>query len=439
MTAFVARLASGVVPRAFRAKRAGTIAMPQPQSHYDPPSGRTFYGWYVAYALCLVATTAAGLAFYNISVLLDAFVTERGFPVTVASVATGLFFIGAGIGGVLAGHLIDRIDARLVVIASACVCALALGCVGLLREPWHLYAFYLLFGFAFGGCGLVPISTIVARWFNVRRPQALAIASTGLSLGGVVLTPLSALAIKQLGLAGAAPWLGLAFFLGIVPATALIVRAHPHAMGLAPDGAEARRGDEPAALPGVPFSAAWRTRYYAAVTGAYVFALGAQVGGIAHLYRLASTRADDQIAAVAVALFAGVSLAGRLASGWLLMKASLRSFALALMAGQAIALALLGYAASGPAILVATALFGIGSGTILMMQQLLLADAFGTREYGRIYSVSMLLGVVGVASGPALVGMISTSAGGYAAAFLTIAGASLLGGAIMALGGAPRR
>jgi hypothetical protein len=296
-----------------------------------------------------------------------------------------------------------------------------------LREPWQLHAFYLLFGFTFGGCGLVPISTIVARWFNVRRPQALAIASTGLSLGGVVLTPLSALAIKQLGLAGAAPWLGLAFFLGVVPATALIVRPRPQAMGLEPDGAERRSDGAAATLPGIPFSQAWRTRYYVAVTGAYVFALGAQVGGIAHIYRLASIRADDQVAALAVALFAAISLAGRLASGWLMMSVPLRAFALALMAIQAIGLALLAHAVSGPGILVATAFFGLTSGTILMMQQLLLADAFGTREYGRIYSVSLLLTVIGVAAGPAHGGRNTPGAGGDGSAFLALARASLIG------------
>ena len=62
-----------LVPRPFRAKRAGTIAMLQPPSRHDSPPGRTFYGWYVAYALCLVASTTSGLAFFNISVLLDAF------------------------------------------------------------------------------------------------------------------------------------------------------------------------------------------------------------------------------------------------------------------------------------------------------------------------------------------------------------------------------
>jgi hypothetical protein len=46
---------------------------------------RIFYGWYVVYAIGLVLLTASGLAFYNLSVLLDAFIAERGFPVALTS------------------------------------------------------------------------------------------------------------------------------------------------------------------------------------------------------------------------------------------------------------------------------------------------------------------------------------------------------------------
>ena len=57
-----------------------------------------FYGWYVVYAVGLVLMTTSGLAFYNLSVLLDAFVAERGFPVALTSGATASFFIAAGAG-----------------------------------------------------------------------------------------------------------------------------------------------------------------------------------------------------------------------------------------------------------------------------------------------------------------------------------------------------
>jgi MFS family permease len=132
---------------------------------------RPFYGWRVAYALCVVTTFTSGLIFYNLAVLLNAFISERGFPVGVSSLATGSFYIAAGIAGMIAGQLIAKIDARLVMIASACIGGLALGCIGLLHEPWQLYAFYLVLGACYGGIGFVPASTIVARWFRVRRAR----------------------------------------------------------------------------------------------------------------------------------------------------------------------------------------------------------------------------------------------------------------------------
>jgi len=404
-----------------------------------PAGNRIFYGWYVAYALCVVSTTTAGLGFYNVSVLLDAFIVERGFGAGVTGIATGLFFAGSGAAGVIAGRLMERVDARIVIIVSACVCAVALMSVGLLREPWQLYAFYIVFGLCYGGCGLVPASTIVARWFSARRAQALAIASTGLSLGGILLTPVSAFLIARLGLAGAAPYLALGFAIGVVPATALVVRARPQALGLEPDGAERPRGVHAAAPAGTVFAEARRSRFFVALTAAYLFILGAQVGGIAHIYRLTNLRVDQSAAALAVALVAGASLAGRLASGWVIPMMPLRGFVLLLVASQAGALVFLAHASSAAAVLTGAALFGATAGTILMMQQLQIADAFGTRDYGRIYSVSVLVTGVGVSIGPAVVGLINDATGGYTAPFLAIAVTSALGGVMMALAGPPPR
>src|SRR5260370_29343358 len=204
---------------------------------------QAFYGWDVVYAIGFVLMTTSGLAFYNLSVLLDAFVAERGFPVALTSGATASFFIASGAGGVFDARLMDRIDARLIMIFGACVSAIALGSLSLLQRPWQLYVFHLVFGFCYGFCGLVPATTIVARWFEARRALALSIASTGLSLGGVLVTPLAAFLIQRRGIAGAPPWLGLTFLLGVVPGAAWIGRSSPQDMGLVPDGAKfAERG-----------------------------------------------------------------------------------------------------------------------------------------------------------------------------------------------------
>jgi MFS family permease len=402
---------------------------------------RVFHGWYVVYAVALVMTTTAGLAFYNLPVLLDAFVTERNFPVSLASSATASFFIAAGLAGVVAGQLVDRIDARYVIIGSASLATLALLSIGVLREPWQLFAFYIVFGLAYGGCGLVPTTTIVARWFETRRALALSIASTGLSLGGVIFTPISALLILNLGLAGAAPWIALAFFLGVVPVTVLIVRASPQAMGLEPERmAQSAGGNALHVAASIPFLSVLKSRFFVTTAAAFLFALGAQVGGIAHVYRLANTRADVETAAAAVAVLAVSSLVGRLAVGWMLARISSRTMTFALMIVQTATLALMAYAFGAQLILIAVALFGLTTGSMLMMQPLLLAEAFGVRYYGRIYSVSQLVGVFGYGLGPALAGFLYEAAGGaYTIPYLAMAAGTLVGVAILTISGPTRQ
>jgi MFS family permease len=402
-------------------------------------AARPFYGWYVVSALFVVTTTTSGFIFYSITVLLDAFVAERGFPVGLTSLATATFFVAAGFAGVVAGRLIDRVDARWVVTIGAAVAALALASVGFLHTTWQLFLFHVMFGVGFGLCGLVPVTTVVARWFHARRSVALSIASTGLSLGGILVTPAAGYFVAHYGLASVTPWLALGVLIGVVPATVLFVRSSPRSMGLKPDGGKRGKDDPiPEEALGVSFHEARRSRFFLGVTAAYVFVLCAQVGAFAHLYRLGSTRANISIAALIVALTAASSMASRLVAGWLLLKVKGRSFALGVAVIQAAGIVFFAFATNGPLLIAAALVFGIAFGNILMMHPLLLAEAFGTRDYGRIYSTSQFVTVFGFASGPALAGLIYEAAG-YTAAYLVLAAISFIGLAILALAGPHRR
>ncbi|HWE22119.1 MAG TPA: MFS transporter [Hyphomicrobiaceae bacterium] len=393
---------------------------------------RVFYGWYVVAAVLVITTAFSGFIFYNLSILLAAFVAERGFPVALASSATATFFLAAGVAGVAAGWLVDRVDARLVISGGAALAALALASAGTLHATWQLFAFHVVFGLAHGTCGLVPVTTVIARWFNVHRSLAFSIGSTGLSLGGIAVAPFVALAVEQYGLDATAPWMALSLFLGIVPLTLLVVRPSPQAMGLGPDGIARTEAAAAPPPPSTSFQDALRSGYFHAVSIAYLFLLGSQVAGIAHLYRLASTRDGADTAALALAVMAATSTIGRLIGGALLLRVPARTFALAMMVLQAVALAGLAWAHGRAAILAGVAVFGFTMGNSLMMHPLLLVERFGTRDYGRIYSVSQLMSVAGLASGAALVGVIYEASGGYTVPFATLALASLVGFAILA-------
>jgi len=230
--------------------------------------------------------------------------------------------------------------------------------------------------------------------------------------------------------------MGLALFLGVVPVTLLLLRPSPASMGLQPDGAPIPvAGAAPVApMPAIAFSDAVRSRYFHGVSIAYLFLLGAQVAAIAHLYRLASTRAGFETAALAVSVLAACSTIGRFAGGWLLLHMRTRPFAIGLMVTQIAALSLLAFALERWSIIACTIVFGITIGNSLMMHPLLLAEHFGTRDYGRIYSVSQMVTVVGVAGCPALVGLLYDSSGGYGVPSLTLSGITFLGLMTLVLG-----
>jgi cyanate permease len=123
--------------------------------------------------------------------------------------------------------------------------------------------------------------------------------------------------------------------------------------------------------------------------------------------------------------------------GTLLLKVPTRTFALVLMVMQAAGLAGLAVAHGRQAILTTTVLFAVTIGNSLMMHPLLLAERFGTRDYGRIYSTSQMVTVFGLAGCPALIGLIYDWSGGYTLPYVVAAGLTLVGlGILTAFGGA---
>ncbi len=388
-----------------------------------------FYGWYVVGAIMLVLAVCSGLGFYNLSVYLKAFVSHGGFSVEATSMATACFFVASGIAGLGVGALIERYDVRLVMTAGALLSSVTMLGAGYVHELWQLYVFYALFGVGYAASALIPCTTLIARWFARRRSSALSIGSTGLSLGGILLTPVSAKMIASMGLAGAAPWLAVVFMVGVIPVTWIVIRPSPLDYGIGPDGDPIIRDDKGVPLPadGVSFDDAMRSRFFIFMTLTFILAMMAQVGTIAHLYNLVSGRTgSEDTGALALAVMAAASIVGRLIGGWGLAYISSRGFVVALILAQAFVLVLFSGAQSAFALVATSLLFGFTVGNMLMMAPLLCAEAFGLKAYGSIFSMNQLFMVSGVASGPLIMGVLYGQAGGYDTAFIAMALASVL-------------
>lgn len=398
------------------------------------PSGR-FPGRRVVAGGFLILTTSAGFGFYGLAVYLNALSRERGWEVASLSLATTVFFLVAGFVGLYVARLIARHDIRLVIVGGGVIGGASLALLGRVSEPWHLFVVYSLYAVGFAAAGLVPVTTVVTRWYHRRRAMAISVASTGLSFGGVAVTPGVKWFIDQSDLATAAPWLGLLFLVGTVLPGWYMVSSDPVTVGFHPDGEPRATDAPPTELPGTPYEIARRSRFFIAVTIGYVLALGSQVGGIQQLVRLAEERTDAATAAFATLALALTSIVARLVGGRVFPRFALARVVMVLAVGQMVALIAIGLSQSVVLLFASIILFGATVGNILMLQPLLIAERFGVREYPRLFSRSQFIGIFGTAGGPWLLGWLHDNAGGYDTAYVVAGIVSLTGAVCFAVGG----
>ena len=193
-------LAPGSAPTAERIQSArfssrliGFMALsPDLQNSSDLPAGNRA-GWVIVALTLLMQTVSSGLGFYNMSVYINRLAVELAVSLADISFAVSLFFVVGGVAGLYVADLLRVWSVRKVVIVGALVSGVSVGLVGFADTLWQVYLLFSLFGVGNAGISIVISTTLITRWFpGPERSMALAIASTGLSLGGFLITPVSA-------------------------------------------------------------------------------------------------------------------------------------------------------------------------------------------------------------------------------------------------------
>jgi MFS family permease len=394
-----------------------------------------FPGWRVVAGCLIVLSTTSGLGFYGLAVYLAAFSRERSWEVASLSFATTLFFLVGGLAGLAVARLIARYDVRAVVVGGGVLAGAALAVLGHVDTRWQLFVIYAVFAIGWAASGLVPATTLITRWFHTRRSVALSVATTGLSLGGVVLTPLAKWLLDRHELATVTPILGAAFVVGVVPWTLWLLRPDPAALGWLPDGERSDPGAAVGRRRGTPFAVAVRTRFFVVTTAGYVLVMGAQVGGIQQLVKLVEERTTKDTAAFVTVFLAGTSVVARLVGGRVVAHLPMVRFAAVLAALQGLAMASFAFVGSTAGLVATIVLFGATIGNLLMLQPLMVSERFGVVDYPRIFSRAQLVTTFGTAGGPWLLGWLRDHAGGYRTSYLVAAACSTLGALVVAAAG----
>lgn len=388
---------------------------------------RLFYGWWVAVGCSLLSLVIVGTGFYGMVILLDALVTDRGWSRASVSAATSAYWVITGLVGLAIGRGVDRVGARRFLAAGALLMAVALAVIGRLTAPWQILPAYALLATGFALAGAVPTSALITRWFTRRRSLAMTVSHTGVSLGGILLTPLLTGWIRANGLTVALDRLALMLLLVALPLVAAVLRSGPERFGLHPDGDDP---DAPA-LAG-PSDATpdrtWdrgqvlRTRTFQTLATAYGVMLTCQVATSMHLLSFLRERLDAETAALGVSALALGSFLGRLMVGPLADRVPKRHLAAALFAFQAAMVAILAGSTERIPLLAASLGVGLTVGNIFMLQSLLVAELFGRLSFATAMGMQQVVSQVASGCGPLLLGLLVAVHGGYPTALLWLAG-----------------
>lgn len=383
----------------------------------------------------LSLTVTSGLSFYGLAVYLNAFSNERGWSLSSISLATTVFFVTGGVIGLAVARAISRFDVRHVMLVGAVLGAAALALLGQVTSPWMLYLDYVVFAIGFAAAGLIPVTTVVTRWYVTGRSVALSIASTGLSVGGMVLTPTAKWLTDHIGLAAATPILAAIWLVGTVPVIVWMIKPDPRPLGWLPDGRRAAPDHVHRPPTGAVFAEAVRSRFFRLIAVAFVLLMGAQVGGLQQVVKLTEERVGSTAAAFIVLVISAMSVVGRLLAGRNIHRAPMGLVAVVLGVIQGLMLIALAFATETWLFFAIAAVFGATIGNVLMLQSLIIGQHFGVRDYARLFSRLQLVVVIGTAGGPFLLGWLYDLSGNYVVSYAVAGVLSILGAAVMWLAG----
>lgn len=182
--------------------------------------------WRVAWAVLAILSVIHGTPLVLV-VALKSIAADLSVPRSVPALAAALQSFGAGLGGIMLGWIADRVGARAMAVFGALAVAAGL-LVATQGGTWGLYlGFGVLVGLLGNGALGAPLLIYVSRWFDRRRGTALALVSAGQYVAGTLWPTLFERGLEHWGWRATA-WAFAAVVAGVtIPIALLFLRPPP--------------------------------------------------------------------------------------------------------------------------------------------------------------------------------------------------------------------
>ncbi len=400
---------------------------------------RIYYGWViVAVIFCVnmasnvTASFTFGLFIIPMSEDLDVSRGAIGFLPTAR-------LIGTGIASFFLGKAADRYGSRLLIPGAALISATAL--IGVSQSSSYLFVI-IIFGilglFDTSSPGNVLTSVPIAKWFIRLRGRATAIVTLGFALGGGSFAILHERLINDYGWRTTLVISAIILAVIVVPTALMFMRRQPEDMGANPDGdinSDPHNSGQKNSQTEVQWTLVEAIKTLSLWKLAIAFALinFSTIGFIVHRTAYWDEGGiETSLIAIGFAADSAGFATSALIGGMLVERFPARFLGGFSAVAQSVAIVLAIFWFSAPSVILIPLLFGLASGTGVVVQTVIWADYFGRQFQGAIRGFVVPIALVGMGLGPPVIGMLydlndNSYFGGFsfAVVLLLIAGVAL--------------
>jgi MFS family permease len=379
--------------------------------------------WLVVATLFAAVLLVGGSGYNTVPVFLPVLVKQFGWSRARVSMLPSALAASAGAGYVIVGWLLDRIDARYVMVAGALIAALAFLTASQAHSFEPMVCAYLLLGLGIAASTLIPASLVVANWFEARRGLAMGIVMSGASVGGLLMTTFAVQATARWGWRAAYIGLSLPIYIFLVPMLLSVIQNRP-------DESKTINVLVPSAeLDGFETGEAVRTRtFWMIIVAQFCFSFSGS-GIVVHLVAyLIEVGYSAGTAAIIMGLVFGLNAVRKIFLGSLADLVGARMALAVNFLLEAIALLLALNVNSVFVLALFVPVLGSVLGAPIALVPLLIAESVGLKRFGSVSGLVGIASTLGAILGPVAVGHVFDVTASYANALILFSAVAFIGG-----------
>ncbi len=384
---------------------------------------RFFYGWVIVWVMAASGAVSMAMGSLNFGLFIKPMGDELGIGRAYFGWAHTARQGAGALSSPVVGWLLDRFGSRVMLPVAALVTGLAMVGLANMSVAWHLVTLFAIMGLVgMSGPGALVTSVPVLKWFVLNRGRALAFMSLGIPIGAMLFVPLTQYLIDEVGWRMA--WIILAAIgvAVIVPLGAIFIRRQPEDMGLLPDGdvepdsADPSYGAPSAASAEVSWTVSEAVRTTTLWRLVIVFSAVSLATGTVALHRIADFMDkgfDPTLISYATAFDAVCAGAATFTFGMLVKRVPVRilgATGFLMLAGASVMTI---YAINDVIMFTSMAVFGLGIGGMMFLQNFIWADYFGRESVGSIRGLVNPINLVVGGLGAPVAGYVRDITGEY--------------------------